>query len=144
MSNTVKLTTRGRYAIMAMVELAKNGEEKPTPLSDIADKGNISLSYLEQLIAGLRRQKLVKSYRGPGGGYSLAKPASDIMVSDILIAAEDSTPAKRNSKNETSKAGQCEITNKLWDHIGHILYNTLSGLSLAQLLDDAVDLRIAA
>ncbi|MCD8493980.1 MAG: Rrf2 family transcriptional regulator [Alphaproteobacteria bacterium] len=97
MKTRLKLTTRGQYAVVAMVEIGRDGKKAPVPLSDIAETTNISLSYLEQLIAGLRRHGLVTSYRGPGGGYTLAKPAQSIAVSDILKAAEDSTPAKRHS-----------------------------------------------
>ncbi|MCD8520575.1 MAG: Rrf2 family transcriptional regulator [Alphaproteobacteria bacterium] len=84
MKTRLKLTTRGKYAVMAMIEIGRSTGKRPVPLSDIAGTTNISLSYLEQLIAGLRRHGLVKSYRGPGGGYTLGKAANDIPVSDIL------------------------------------------------------------
>ncbi len=131
----VKLTTRGRYAVMAMVELAKHKEADPVPLAGIAEKNNISLSYLEQLIAGLRRHDLVKSYRGPGGGYILSRPAQEILISDILIAAEDSTPAKRSEKNNFDRNTNCEETDKLWDNIGALLHNALKKVSLADVLN---------
>lgn len=134
MKKRVKLTTRGRYAIMAMVELGKKGEGKPMPLSEIAKSGDISLSYLEQLIAGLRRQGLVKSYRGPGGGYCLTKPVSEILVSDILIAAEDSTPAKRNANSDDNKSGHCAHTQDLWNVIGEILFTSLKHITLDDVL----------
>lgn len=137
MKNRVKLTTRGRYAIMAMVELGKNGDGKPLPLSEIAKNGDISLSYLEQLIAGLRRQGLVKSYRGPGGGYCLTKPSADILVSDILIAAEDSTPAKRNANNDDAKANNCPHTQNLWAVIGEILFTSLKHITLQDVLNNS-------
>ena len=131
MTKTVKLTTRGRYAIMAMVELAEQNSETPLPLSAIAEKGNISLSYLEQLIAGLRRNGLVKSHRGPGGGYKLGKDTSEIFIADILIAAEDSTPAKRNANNDEAKTDNSPVTKTLWSHIGSVLYENLKGITLA-------------
>lgn len=131
----IKLTTRGRYAVMAMVELAKNKETDPVPLAGIAEKNSISLSYLEQLIAGLRRHDLVKSYRGPGGGYILSKPAHEIFVSDILIAAEDSTPAKRSEKNNLDRNNNCEETDALWDNIGMLLHKALKKVSLADVLN---------
>lgn len=130
----VKITTRGRYAVIAMIELAKGGDDKPIPLSEIAEHANISLSYLEQLIAGLRRQSLVKSYRGPGGGYILAKPMSEIMVADILIAAEDSTPAKRKT-NAEAKETMCEYSSHLWGGVGKLLRNVLNQISLKDILD---------
>ncbi len=134
MQQTVKLTTRGRYAVMAMVELAKSDMAAPVPLSGIAQNNDISLSYLEQLIAGLRRHGLVKSYRGPGGGYVLAKEAKDILVSEILIAAEDSTPAKRSEKSGTERDGKCSTTDTLWSNIGALLHTALKKMSLEDVL----------
>lgn len=126
----IQLTTRGRYAITVMVELAKQQETKPAPLSGIAESSEISLSYLEQLISGLRRHGLVKSYRGPGGGYVLEKPANDIVISDILIAAEDITPARRNKVKKAS----CETSIGLWNHIEGFLYVKLKDMTLADVL----------
>ncbi len=128
----LKLTTRGRYAVMAMVELSNYGVSKPMPLSEIANRSNISLSYLEQLIAALRRHGLVVSHRGPGGGYMLAKKPNEIPISDILNAAEDSVPAKRQSSSANSINSQ---TKELWSHIGSILYASLSKVSLADVLN---------
>lgn len=130
-ADKVQLTTRGRYALTVMVELAKQQETKPAPLSGIAERSEISLSYLEQLISGLRRHGLVKSYRGPGGGYVLQKPANDIVISEILIAAEDITPAKRNK----TKKVQCETSLGLWNHIEGFLYLKLKGLTLEEVLN---------
>ncbi len=135
---SLKLTTRGRYAIMAMVELGKRSGSEPAPLVEVAKRGNISLSYLEQLIAGLRRQGLVKSYRGPGGGYALAKPANEISVPAILIAAEDSTPAKRIQQKGDKKSSDCEYTDTLWDFIGESLYESLKGITLQNVLDKKI------
>jgi len=133
----VKITSRGKYAITVMVELAKQKENKPTPLSGIAERSEISLSYLEQLIAGLRRHDLVKSYRGPGGGYLLKKPANDIIVSDILIAAEDITPARRNKGKKSKDA--CETSLNLWTHIEEFLYAKLKNLSLSDVVNNDLD-----
>lgn len=135
MEKTLKLTTRGRYAVMAMVELGKRTGPDPAPLVEVAKRGNISLSYLEQLIAGLRRQGLVKSSRGPGGGYALAKAPSEISVPAILMAAEDSTPAKRTLQKGDKKPSDCEYTAALWDHIGETLYASLSDVTLQNVLD---------
>ena len=131
----LKLTTRGRYAVMAMVELSQRGEKQPVPLMEIAQSGNISLSYLEQLFAGLRKNGLVKSYRGPGGGYVLAKPATDIHISDILDSAEDCVPAKRGTKDSVSANKQ---TSLLWAQIGEILYISMKHISL----DDVINERL--
>ncbi len=133
-SKKLKLTSRGRYAVMAMVELAQRGENQPVPLADIAKSGNISLSYLEQLFAGLRRNGLVKSYRGPGGGYLLARPAGEILVSDILHSAEDSVPARRSANDDGPESFGNTQTHALWSHIGEILYACLKHLTLQDVI----------
>ena len=138
MTKKLRLTTRGRYAIMAMVELGRRTGSEPAPLIEVAKRGNISLSYLEQLIAGLRRRGLVKSYRGPGGGYALAKPAAEISVPEILIAAEDSTPAKRTLQKADKKSPDCDYTENLWDYIGETLYASLSCVTLQDVLDKKI------
>lgn len=132
----LKLTTRGRYAVMAMVELGQRDARDPVPLLEIADSGNISLSYLEQLFAGLRRNGLVKSYRGPGGGYVLARAPSAIMVSDILDSAEDCAPAMRSARGNGrgSEPAVNRQTQDLWNHIGGILYASLSHVTLEDVI----------
>jgi len=135
MPDSLKLNSRGRYAVIAMVELAKAENKKPLPLSEIAENADISLSYLEQLIAGMRRHNLVKSYRGPGGGYILGKPSSAILIADILNAAEDSAPAKRNAA-KTQKAATCAHTNALWSYIGELLSAALSKITLADVINN--------
>lgn len=130
----VKINTRGQYAVMAMVELAKADEKNPLPLADIAKNAGISLSYLEQLIAGMRRHGLVRSYRGPGGGYVLGRSPEDIIIADILIAAEDSTPAKRTAAG-TAKTKTCPQTQSLWAHISAILGVAMARISLKDVLD---------
>jgi len=138
-NQAIKLTTRGRYAIMAMVELARMPQGTPVPLAEIAEKGNISLSYLEQLIAGLRKHDLVKSYRGPGGGYMIDRPLSEILVADILMAAEDSTPAKRSEQQKDRRDITCENTHALWDHIGELLHVTLRRISLEDVIQKRIN-----
>src|SRR5690554_1822747 len=91
----MRLTTKGRYAVTAMLDLALNGELSPTSLGDISQRQGISLSYLEQLFARLRRSGLVRSVRGPGGGYLLAKPAADISVSAVIDAVDETVDATR-------------------------------------------------
>ena len=135
-SKRLKLTTRGRYAVMAMVELAQKSEKQPVPLMEIARSGNISLSYLEQLFAGLRKNGLVKSYRGPGGGYVLAKPANDICVSEILDSAEDCVPAKRSAKEQDPASFGNKQTHQLWGHIGEILYVSLKHVTLEEVITE--------
>ena len=91
----MKLSTKGRYSVMAMVDLARYGKGKPMPLAEIADRQEISLSYLEQLFRNLRRGGLVKSVRGPGGGYLLSREAREIRVSDIIVAVDETIRATR-------------------------------------------------
>lgn len=117
---------------MAMVSLVKAENGRPVPLSDIASESFISLSYLEQLVAGLRRHGLVKSYRGPGGGYILSKSLDEITIADILLAAEDSTPAKKNAEDTTLK--DCPESTALWTHISEILHTNLQKISLRDVL----------
>lgn len=137
----LKLTTRGRYAVMAMVELAQKGNESPVPLVEIAQSGNISLSYLEQLFAGLRKNGLVRSYRGPGGGYILSRPASDIRISEILDSAEDCVPAKRTvkNKNDDENVFGNKQTRVLWGQIGEILYICMKHISLQDVISDRIE-----
>ncbi len=131
------LTTRGRYAVIAMAELAEREGQEPVPLADIAKSGKISLSYLEQLFAGLRRNGLVKSYKGPGGGYVLAKSPQDIRISDILRSAEDSVPAKRATGNK-QKISKNSKTVDLWDKIGEVLFLFTDKLSLADVINEDI------
>ncbi len=138
-SKRLKLTTRGRYAVMAMVELAQKGQKEPVPLVEIAESGNISLSYLEQLFAGLRKNGLVKSYRGPGGGYILARPLDEIKVSDILDSAEDCVPAKRGAKESKADQFSNKQAQALWGHIGEILYLSMKNISLEDVISDRLD-----
>lgn len=134
----LKLTTRGRYAVMAMVELAQKSEKQPVPLIEVARSGNISLSYLEQLFAGLRKNGLVKSYRGPGGGYLLARPAQEIRIAEILDSAEDCVPAKRSTREQDPLTFGNKQTRMLWGQIGEILYVSLKHVSL----DDVINERL--
>lgn len=127
---------------MALVELANHnqGERqgKPVPLAEIAEARKISLSYLEQLFAGLRRHGLVKSARGPGGGYKLARDATEISIAAIFTAAEDSVPGKRMQSRSANDIGEeadpHHSTQYLWDHIGQVLYRDLSQRTLADVL----------
>lgn len=134
MNEKLRLTSRGCYAMMAMVHLANHAQEEPVPLSDIARKAEISLSYLEQLVAGLRRHKLVKSARGPGGGYVLAKIPSAISIPEILLAAEDSIPAKKSGANENFRIDNCPHTAAFCDDISAILFDGLKGKTLADII----------
>ena len=116
----MKLTTKGRYAVMAMADLAANQNGKPVSLTDISLRQNISLSYLEQLFSKLKNQKLVKSVRGPTGGYILEKNPKEIRISNIISAVDEQVKTlncKRESKKGChGKTVKC-ITHNLWDEL---------------------------
>ena len=116
----MKLTTKGRYAVMAMADLATNEDTKPISLSEIAIRQNISLSYLEQLFQKLKNNKLVKSVRGPQGGYVLEKKAKDIKLSNIIIAVDEEVKTlncKKESKRGCGGRSVKCITHNLWDDL---------------------------
>lgn len=129
----MKLGTKGRYAVMAMVDLANRDDRKPTTLAEIAARQEISLSYLEQLFSRLRRAGLVKSVRGPGGGYKLAFAADSIRVSDVIRAVDETIKTTRC--NGATRAGclrkhsRC-LTHDLWEELGHQIQLFLSTITL--------------
>jgi Rrf2 family iron-sulfur cluster assembly transcriptional regulator len=137
----VKLNTKGRYAVMAITDLAKHGSDRPVALADIARRQEISLSYLEQLFARLRRAGLVKSVRGPGGGYRLAKTAADTRVAEVILAVDEPIKATRcpagGTKGCTSNGGRC-ITHDLWEELSHQIHIFLSSVSLSDILEHRV------
>lgn len=136
----MKVTTRGRYAVIAIVDLARACENsKPVPLSEIAERQKISLSYLEQLFAGLRRRNIVRSYRGPGGGYVLAREPDDISIADIMAAAEDSVPAKRNISEDRNSTDENCPTHDLWEDLGNLLQNYFRSITLGHVLRGEVN-----
>ena len=133
----MKLTTKGRYAVMAMADLAANQNLKPVSLSEISQRQNISLSYLEQLFLKLRNEKLVKSIRGPSGGYILEKSPKDIKVSNIIFAVDEQVKTlncKRESKRGChAKTVKC-ITHNLWDDLEKHINNFFDNVSLNDLI----------
>lgn len=137
----MKLGTKGRYAVMAMVDLAMYETGKPVTLSEIAERQEISLSYLEQLFAKLRRAGLVKSVRGPGGGYKLAFDADNIRVSDVIRAVDEPMRATRcrpgGPVSCVSKSSRC-LTHDLWDELGHQIHLYLSSVTLADVCEGRV------
>ena len=139
----MQLSTKGRYAVMAMTDLAKQTDEKAVSLADIASRQEISLSYLEQLFARLRRGGLVKSVRGPGGGYRLAKPAHETSVADIVLAVNEPLRATRCAGQGSPKGcmlgGERCLTHNLWEQMGQQIHNYLAGVSL----DDVVSGRLS-
>ena len=134
----MKLTTKGRYAVMAMADLAANQNLKPVSLNDISLRQNISLSYLEQLFSKLKNRKLVKSIRGPSGGYTLEKNPKDIKISNIIFAVDEQVKTL-NCKKE-SKRGchgrtvKC-ITHNLWDDLEQHINSFFEKIKLEDLID---------
>lgn len=138
----MRLSTKGRYAVMAMADLAaQEAEARPVSLAEIAKRQEISLSYLEQLFAKLRRGGLVKSVRGPGGGYRLSRPGAEVRIADIILAVDEPITATRcrkgSAKGCTGSAGRC-VTHDLWEELGRHIHDYLSSVSLADVVERKV------
>lgn len=132
----MRLTTKGRFAVTAMIDLTMNGLEGPVTLAEISERQKISLSYLEQLFAKLRRHKLVDSARGPGGGYSLAKPATMVSVADIIVAVDESIDQTQCGGKENCHDERRCLTHDLWANLNKHIFSFLSSVNLAQLVDE--------
>lgn len=131
----MRLTTKGRYAVTAMLDLAIHGLLKPVSLNDISGRQGISLSYLEQLFAKLRRCDLVSSVRGPGGGYRLARDGGDISIAQVVDAVNESMDATRcQGKGDCQDGDQC-LTHQLWCDLSTQIHAFLSGISIGDLVD---------
>lgn len=130
----MRLSTKGRYAVMAMADLAKNGRERAVSLAEIATRQEISLSYLEQLFARLRKGGLVRSVRGPGGGYRLARGAHETTVAEIVLAVDEPIRATRCAAHSSPRgcmmAGERCITHNLWEDLGEEIQAFLAAVSL--------------
>ena len=128
----MRLSTKGRYAVMAMADLAKRGDARAVTLSDIAQRQDISLAYLEQLFSRLRREGLVKSVRGPGGGYRLAQPAASTYVADIVTAVDEPLEAVRCASlpGGCMPGGERCLTHDLWDDLGRHIHDYLASVTL--------------
>jgi Rrf2 family iron-sulfur cluster assembly transcriptional regulator len=135
MGKTMRLTTKGRYAVTAMLDLALNANSGPISLADISGRQAISLSYLEQLFAKLRRQNLVSSVRGPGGGYRLSRPGDRIFVAEIIDAVNEAVDATGCRGSADCHQGEVCLTHHLWEDLSAQIHNFLSGISLAQLVE---------
>jgi Rrf2 family iron-sulfur cluster assembly transcriptional regulator len=134
----VKLSTKGRYAVMAMVDLASHSKGQPVALADIAERQEISLSYLEQLFAKLRRGGLVRSVRGPGGGYLLAHAVAETRVSDIILAVDEPIRATRCAPGSPTgcrtNRSRC-LTHDLWEELGNQIHLYLSSVTIADVVN---------
>ena len=130
----MRLTTKGRYAVTAMLDLALHAQKGPVSLSDISERQSISVSYLEQLFAKLRKGALVSSVRGPGGGYQLAHAAQDIYVADIIDAVDESVDATRCGGQGDCQKGVTCLTHELWSDLSEQIHHFLANISLHELL----------
>lgn len=132
----MRLTTKGRFAVTAMLDLALNENEKPVTLAGISERQAISLSYLEQLFSRLRKQGLVTSVRGPGGGYRVARAHSKISVSHIITAVDELIDATQCAgKEDCHDEGRC-MTHDLWASLNTKILDYLSGVTLAELVEN--------
>ncbi|HED17294.1 MAG TPA: Fe-S cluster assembly transcriptional regulator IscR [Gammaproteobacteria bacterium] len=130
----MRLTTKGRYAVTAMLDLALHFEKGPISLADISERQGISLSYLEQLFTRLRRAGLVRSTRGPGGGYSLSRNADDIPVADVIVAVDEKVDTTRCGGLGNCQDDERCLTHDLWVDLSEQIYSFLNGISLAQVV----------
>jgi Rrf2 family iron-sulfur cluster assembly transcriptional regulator len=130
----MRLTTKGRFAVTAMVDLAMRQNRGPVTLAAISERQHISLSYLEQLFGKLRRAKLVSSVRGPGGGYNLARPAEQVSVADIVTAVDEPLDATQCGGKENCLDDRRCMTHDLWATLNEKMYDYLSSVSLADLV----------
>lgn len=130
----MRLTTKGRYAVTAMLDLALNAEKGPVSLADISRRQEISLSYLEQLFSKLRKNELVSSVRGPGGGYRLSRDSGDIFVAQIIDAVNESIDATNCRGEGNCQKGQVCLTHYLWCDLSDQIHQFLSSISLAGLV----------
>ena len=131
----MRLSTKGRYAVTAMLDLAIHHEEGPVTLADISETQGISLSYLEQLFAKLRKHDLVKGMRGPGGGYRLARLPAEISVAQVIDAIGEGIDVTMCGGNEDCQDGERCLTHELWKKLGTEIFDFLNGITLASFLE---------
>jgi Rrf2 family transcriptional regulator, iron-sulfur cluster assembly transcription factor len=139
----MRLSTKGRYAVMAMTDLARHGQGRAVSLAEIAQRQEISLAYLEQLFARLRRAGLVCSVRGPGGGYKLAHTAAETRISQIVLAVDEplrATRCKGHSATGCMAKGERCLTHGLWEALGQKIESYLASISL----EDVIERRLEA
>jgi len=129
----MRLTTKGRFAVTAMIDVALHGTNGPVTLAAVSERQRISLSYLEQLFGKLRRSGLVDSVRGPGGGYLLARTAAELSVAEIIVAVDEPIDATQCGGRENCLDDRRCMTHDLWAGLNNHIFSFLSGVSLAQL-----------
>ena len=130
----MRLTTKGRYAVTAMLDLAIHARIEPVSLGDISERQSISISYLEQLFAKLRKNGLVSSVRGPGGGYQLARHGADIFIAQIIDAVDELVDVTRCAGQGDCQQGMMCLTHELWTDLSHQIHTFLSSISLEELV----------
>jgi|SRR5690606_35026467 Rrf2 family iron-sulfur cluster assembly transcriptional regulator len=130
----MRLTTKGRYAVTAMLDLALHSDQGPVSLADISQRQGISLSYLEQLFARLRHFKLVQSVRGPGGGYRLMTSAAEVSIAQVVDAVSESLDATRCEGKGNCHEGEVCLTHHLWEDLSAQIHRFLSEITLADLV----------
>lgn len=140
----MKLSTKGRYAVTAMLDLALHSGDGPVSLSAISGRQDISLSYLEQLFSKLRKANLVDSIRGPGGGYELSREAKSITVADVVLAVNEPLDATRCNGKGGCHDGQHCLSHQLWSELSDQIYNFLSSISLEQVVERRFVKRVAS
>jgi len=139
----MRLTTKGRFAVTAMVDLAMRQTRGPVTLAAISERQHISLSYLEQLFGKLRRRKLVSSVRGPGGGYRLAQPVHSLTVAEIVTAVDEPLDATQCGGKENCKDDKRCMTHDLWANLNKKMHEYLSSVSLADLVAQQAERPVA-
>jgi Rrf2 family iron-sulfur cluster assembly transcriptional regulator len=131
----MRLTTKGRFAVTAVLDLAMRGGQIPVSLATISERQDISLSYLEQLFGKLRRKGVVESVRGPSGGYYLARPASQIVVAEVVLAVDEPLDATKCHGKHNCRIGHQCLTHDLWSGLNEKILDYLEGVTLQQLVD---------
>ncbi|MGB2427386.1 MAG: Fe-S cluster assembly transcriptional regulator IscR [Alteromonas sp.] len=139
----MKLTSKGRYAVTAMLDVALHSAKGPVPLADISERQEISLSYLEQLFARLRKGQLVDSVRGPGGGYLLGRGANEIAIGEVIRAVDETVDATRCQGHSDCQGGEQCLTHSLWHDLSERISLFLDGISLGELMAKREVRRIA-
>ena len=132
----MRLTTKGRFAVTALLDLAMQRSSGPVKLAEISKRQQISLSYLEQLFTKLRKRKLVDSVRGPGGGYCLAKKMEHVSVADIILAVDEPIDSTQCGGKENCHNDKKCMTHDLWKKLNELIFDHLGSVSLQQLVDE--------
>ncbi|MCK5810321.1 MAG: Rrf2 family transcriptional regulator [Cocleimonas sp.] len=139
----MKLTTKGRYAVTAMLDISLHCKNKPVSLAEISQRQDISLSYLEQLFSKLRKQGLVNSMRGPGGGYRLSRAPSEIAMSEIIMAVDENVDLSKCGGVGNCKQNERCLTHDLWMDLSHRIQSFLDDITLEEMMSRADVIEVA-